>query len=167
MKVPSTWIALACVLLAVNVRAVPLEPRFEPPPFLRGPLLTRAATGNTYSYLGRTRFPDARLTITLVEVPTALADTGAKACIEAFVHEHRTRLPALVAGPSKQALIVNDIALETWSWLAHANNSSLSGVIACTIHGRYYLAIAFEDALGNITNSFPGIRRALRSLVLQ
>ncbi|MSR14929.1 MAG: hypothetical protein EXR86_10280 [Gammaproteobacteria bacterium] len=159
-----TWALMLCCLHTTGI-AAPLD--FSAPAFLTGPLIARAATGNTYLYTGTAEFRDVELRISVVEIPQELAQDGPTPCVEAYLAELRQTLPSLFAARDAIPLRIGSIAVEPWRWISIEQNYGLrTGVVSCGIYRDRYISAVFHDNVKSASSSFPLIRAALTDLSL-
>ncbi len=154
-------------LWAVMVQCSAVEPiDLGPLDFLSGPVISRAATGNTYSFTGRAAHPLARLQITRVEIPASLAKDDLTSCATAFLFEIRKQAPDLYWERSPTALRVGPYPLALWRWNGTISSRMTTGIVSCGIVGERYLAVTFQDAIRHAPASFPTLRKHLENLDL-
>ena len=140
--------------------------RFVPPTFLAGPVISRAAGGNTYSFRGKPPHAQASLSLTQVEVPSTLTRNAIEVCATAFLEEiHRLSFD-LFSQKVEYPLQVGPYALASWRWNGTLLSHAKTGVVSCgIIHGRF-LAVTFEDNIREAPRSFFSIRETLKSMAL-
>ncbi|MGH8598318.1 MAG: hypothetical protein ACREXT_16825 [Gammaproteobacteria bacterium] len=156
-------ISILCAPCVANA-ALPFE--FTPPDFLASPVLTRAATSNTYRYSGNAPYPDVELRLTVVEIPADLSRSDATPCLEAFITELRNTLPQLFAAHDPVPMALGSLTVNAWRWTSRDGDRLRTGVLSCGIHRNRYIAVAFQDRLTNARHTFPAIRAALSQMVL-
>ncbi len=144
---------------AVELAIGPLE-------FLSGPVISRAATGNTYSFTGNHVHPLARLQITQVEIPASLGKNDLTSCATAFLFEIRKQAPDLYWEKSPSELRVGKYPLPFWRWSGTISSRMHTGIVSCGIVGARYLAVTFQDATRNAPESFPTLKHHLEILEL-
>jgi hypothetical protein len=140
---------------------------FVPPPFLEGPVISRAAIGNTYSFEGIGTHPQSELQLTRVEIPAALASGDITPCAEAFLIEIKRRAPDIFWQKATVPLLAGEHALDSWRWNGEVAGRLKTGVVSCGIIGARFVAITFEDAIRHAPESFPIIRKSLKALAIE
>lgn len=158
--------ALIAALMSVGLqRAHAGQPfAFEPPPFLGAPDVVRAA--------GCVELPSncqvlplaARLMITLAEVPQGLSAGDTAVCVEAFLQEIRRRREDAFWQPETPPLRLGSREVPSWRWAGSFDQNPATGLVACMALDGQFLAVAFEDSINGAPQSFPAMRRALRTL---
>lgn len=158
--------ALIAALMSVGLqRAHAGQPfAFEPPPFLGAPDVVRAASGNTWQFEGSSTHPAARLMITLAEVPQGLSAGDTAVCVEAFLQEIRRRREDAFWQPETPPLRLGSREVPSWRWAGSFDQNPATGLVACMALDGQFLAVAFEDSINGAPQSFPAMRRALRTL---
>jgi len=160
--------AVICVGFAISLQAFAQEPfGFEPPEFLRGPDISRAATGNTYSFRGTGLHPDAALQMTRVEIPAASPRRDANFCIQAFLAEIEQRAAGFFSQQNAAPLQAGIHEFASWRWSGALATRPSTGVVSCGIVGDSYIAITFQDATRRAPVSFPAIRARLSKLAFE
>lgn len=156
------------ITLVAAAGAFALEPSgFVPPEFLVGPQVTRAASGNTYSFTGRAPHPDARLQFTRVEIPSRAPAHDGVFCARAFLNEVGSHATGFFVQPDRTALTLAGITFATYRWTGRLAGDATTGIVACGVTGEHYVAITFQDALPRAARSFPAIRARLSRLVFK
>lgn len=153
---------LLCLAGAISRADEPFT--FEAPEFLGTAEVVRAASGNTWHFQGAPSHPEARLLITLAEIPPAMTDSDTAACADAFLQEIRRGRRDAFWQPETPPLRLGSREVPSWRWAGSFDGSPATGLVACTALGGRFLAVAFEDSIAGAPQSFPAIRRALRTL---
>jgi hypothetical protein len=160
-----SWILMVYLPLTSNFAAAFDLPT---PDFLSAPTVARAATGNTYLYLGSEGFPDAELRVSVVEIPRELLPNGTTPCVEAFIAELRRAHPSLFIKRELTPLNLGPVTAGQWRWSSSSKNQPLlTGVVSCGIYRDRYVAAVFQDTALNASKSFPAIRAALKDITLR
>lgn len=137
---------------------------FDPPDFLEGPVISRAATGNTYSFHGTGAHPFAALQLTRVELPPGFSQQDVEFCAQAFLTEIEKRSREFFWQRSKHPLETRSHRLQSWRWSGILERGPSTGVVSCGEVEGGFIAITFEDQLRLAPDSFPAIRSRLDTL---
>lgn len=158
---------LLCALLSDQVQGIePIE--LVTPLFLVGPSVARAATGNTYSYRATDPLAQVAMQITVVEIPSSLAESATQACADAFLAELSKRGGELFVQRETHPLQVGHLALDVWRWTRSAPPADMqTGVVGCAVRHQQFIAVTFEDAIQYAAHHFPAIRASLAGLRLK
>ncbi len=160
---------LLTALLSVGLQKVHADQpfAFNPPAFLGAPEVMRAASGNTWRFEGAAAHPAARLMITLAEVPEGLSADDTAVCVDAFLQEIRRRREDAFWQPETPPLRLGSREVPSWRWAGSFDQTPATGLVACMALGEQFLAVALEDSINGAPQSFPAMRRALRTLETQ
>ena len=160
-------LSFLCALLSGQVQGAELI-ELAAPPFLIGPSVARAATGNTYSYRATDPLAQVAMQITVVEIPGSLAEPTTQACADAFLAELSKRGGELFVQRETDPLPVGPLALDAWRWTRSAPPADMqTGVVGCAVRHQQFIAVTFEDAIQHAAQHFPKIRASLRELRLK
>ena len=156
-----------CALLSSHVPGTELI-ELAAPPFLVGPSVARAATGNTYSYRATDPLAHVAMQITVVEIPSSLAAPATQACADAFLAELSKRGGELFVQRETHPLPTGSLPLDAWRWTRSAPPADMqTGVVGCAMRDQQFIAITFEDAIQSAAHHFPAIRASLAGLRLK
>jgi hypothetical protein len=162
----ATWHGLVLMLGTFAAHGAEETLHFKPPEFLEGPVVTRAATGVTFTFEGQPPYPAARLRITQVTLPPDVPAPDGRRCGEAFLQEIRRQSPDAI-WREVDSLQIGALTLGTWRWAGDLGPQARTGLVSCTTTGPdQLLAVVLEDHLTSARDSFPAIRTALRGLSL-
>ncbi|MGR9093001.1 MAG: hypothetical protein ACU85U_20710, partial [Gammaproteobacteria bacterium] len=142
---------------------------YRAPKFLSGPVVANSFTGTTYAYRAREPGKPTALQITIVELPNdpSLRNAfSAGHCINLFLAEVARDKENFFALPSGNELNVGPLNLQQVRWTRKDTKVGMTGVTSCGLDDDRYVSINFEDTLGRATNTFPAIRKSLKSLGL-
>lgn len=163
----ASWRGLVLLMGSVAAHGAEETLHFNPPAFLEGPLVTRAATGATFTFEGQPPYPAVRLRITRVTLPPDVPAPDGRRCGEAFLQEIRRQSPDAI-WREVDDLQIGELTLGAWRWAGDLGPRARTGLVGCTTTGPdELLAVVVEDHLTSARDSFPPIRAALRKLSLR
>ena len=151
------------IVLAVS----PLN--YAAPEFLEGPIVANSMLGTTYAYRARDIYEPTSLQITVVRLPKAALSAGefsADHCIGLFLTEVARDQADFFAVPSEHPLEAGRLRLRQVRWTRKDQANGMTGVTSCGLDEDRYVSINFEDTLNRAMNTFPAIRKSLKSLEL-
>lgn len=154
------------VPLALAVSAL----EYAAPDFLEGPVVANSMLGTTYAYRARDIYAPTTLQITVVRLPKAALSAGefsADHCIGLFLTEVARDQADFFAVPSEQPLEAGHLRLRQVRWTRKNQANGMTGVTSCGLDADRYVSINFEDSLSQAMNTFPAIRKSLKSLELE
>jgi hypothetical protein len=140
---------------------------YEAPAFLAGPVVANSMLGTTYAYRARDIYDPTALQITVVTLPKAALTAGefsTKHCIQLFLTEVARDQAGFFAVPVENALEAGNLHLEQVRWTRKDKAASMTGVTSCGLDHDRYVSINFQDSLKRATQTFPAIRRSLKTL---
>ena len=140
------------------------------PDFLEGPVVANSMLGTTYAYRARDIYEPTALQITVVRLPKAALSAGefsADHCIGLFLTEVARDQADFFAVPSENPLEAGRLRLRQVRWTRKNSANGTTGVTSCGLDEDRYVSINFEDSLNRAMNTFPAIRKSLKSLVLE
>lgn len=159
----------ACLLVMLAPAAAPAEePPFslEPPPGLHAAPVSRAASGNTYTWLPADLSQPTRLMLTLMpanEVRARLGEFRPAQCLRLFLDELRHDHAHFFAVEQSTPLELGAARLARVRWTGLRHGRELTGVLACGAEQDRYYVVHYVDALARASRSFVDIRAALAS----
>lgn len=159
----------ACLLVMLTPAvASAAEPPFslEPPPGLHAAPVSRAATGNTYTWLPTDLAQPTRLMLTLMpasEVRARLGEFRPAQCLRLFLDELRHDHAHFFAVEQATPLALGAERLARVRWTGERNGRTLTGVLACGAGQEHYYVVHYVDGLARASRSFVDIRAALAS----
>jgi hypothetical protein len=142
---------------------------YTAPDFLEGPVVANSMLGTTYAYRARDIYKPTTLQITVVRLPKAALSAGefsTEHCIGLFLTEVARDQADFFALPSETPLEAGRLRLRQVRWTRKDSANGMTGVTSCGLDDDRYVSINFEDTLGRATNTFPAIRKSLKSLGL-
>lgn len=143
---------------------------YTAPEFLEGPVVANSMLGTTYAYRARDIYEPTTLQITVVRLPPAAVSAGefsADHCIGLFLTEVARDQADFFAIPSERPLEAGDLRLRQVRWTRKDSKNGMTGVTSCGLDADRYVSINFEDRLNQAMNTFPAIRKSLKSLRLE
>ena len=69
------------------------------------------------------------------------------------------------AVPVARPLVAGKVQLQQVRW-TRKDGHGMTGVTGCGIQGDRFVAVNFQDAIANASNTFPAIRASLQSMEL-
>ncbi len=159
-------ISAACVVAFQCVSAeVKLD--YAAPDFLEGPVIANSMLGTTYAYRARDIYDPTTLQITVVRLPKASLSAGefsTEHCIQLFLTEVARDQSRFFAVPVEKALEAGELHLQQVRWTRKDTATGMTGVTSCGLDNDRYVSINFQDSLTRASDTFPAIRRSLKSL---
>ena len=141
---------------------------FDPPAFLRGPIVANSLMGTTYAYRARDIYDPIKLQITVVKLPRDALHAGEfsnEHCIQLFLTEVARDQSGFFAVPVEHPLKAGGLNLDQVRWTRKDSELGTTGVTSCGLAEDRYISINFEDSLRNAPKTFPAIRASLKALV--
>lgn len=160
------FISAACVVAFQCVLAE-MKLDYSAPDFLEGPVVANSMLGTTYAYRARNIYDPTILQITIVRLPKASLSAGefsTEHCIQLFLTEVARDQSRFFAVPVEKALEAGKLHLKQVRWTRKDAATGMTGVTSCGFDNDRYISINFHDSLTGASNTFPVIRRSLKSL---
>lgn len=160
------FISAVCSI-AFNCCFADVKLNYEAPDFLDGPVVANSMLGTTYAYRARDIYDPTTLQITVVTLPKAALSAGefsTEHCIQLFLTEVARDQSGFFAVPVEKALEAGALHLQQVRWTRKDTAIGITGVTSCGLDQDRYVSINFQDSLARATDTFPAIRKSLKSL---
>lgn len=140
---------------------------FKAPGSLDGPIVSQSALGTTYRW--RARQPDsaAHLEISVVTLPDEVANTRIASptmCVAMFAGELRKQSTDFYIAPEAEPLDAAGRSLTQMRWTRDDGTVFSTGVTACAVDGRRFIAVNFGAAPAYAVNFMADLRQHLPAL---
>ncbi len=123
--------------------------------------------GTTFTYRTRNSHDPTILQITVVNLPEAALSAGEFSvdhCVQLFLTEVARDHPGFFAVPIERKLEAGTLRLNQVRWIYKGRTVRMTGVTSCGLDTGRYVSINFHGSLTRATNTFPAIRRSLKSI---